>query len=954
MTGFRVPAATYRLQFHHGFRFITAQALVPYLHELGISEIYASPFFQARRRSPHGYSVTNPLEINPELGSRLALQALVRALKSRNMGLLLDIVPNHMALSHDNPWWLDVLENGPASPFARFFDIDWHSHNRILEGKVLQPILGAPFGQVLENQELRLSLAEEGFSLHYYEHKFPLDPKTYPSILTHRFDALKEELGPEDPAILTLTGLITLAEYLPPRTVKGAKRLKERRQQKEILKKNLWLSYQANPAIKKFLDANLADINGQRGVPESFNLLERLLDRQAYRLAYWRVALDMINYRRFFSINDLIGIRVEDPQVFEASHSLLLTLIRREKITGLRIDHIDGLYDPLEYLQRLQSRLAGEEKTPGRAENFYVVVEKILEEDEALPREWPVAGTTGYDFLDQANGLLVDPRGLKKLKRLYASFVPGSQTLPDLVYDKKILIMETLFGGEVASLAHDLALLAEQDRQARDLSRIDLRAALVEVVAGLPRYRTYIRNFEVREEDEAAIEQAVTRARERHPALHPPALEFLRRVLLLQLPLSWSEDQRREALHFVRRWQQFTGPIMAKGLEDTALYNYNPLVSLNEVGGSFRAVSPAAFHEFNLTRLAAWPLALNATSTHDTKRSEDVRARLQVLAEMPEEWGECLNRWHRWNLPKKTKVDGESVPDANQEILLYQTLLGAWPLEPEEIPEFKERVKAYLIKAAREAKVHTRWISPNLAHEQALLAFLEKILEDSPVNEFFRDFQRLQARLAFCGAFNSLSQVLLKIAAPGVPDFYQGTELWDFSLVDPDNRRPVDFQLRAQLLKDLKKKEAQGLIPLIQELLREWQSGAVKLFLTAKALNFRKAHLDLFLQGDYLPLSAKGSKREHVVAFARRREKAWVLAVVGRFFHTLAPPEALPLGPGVWQEGRLNLPPEAPPDWLNVFTGESLAAPRSHSLRSLALREIFQHLPIALLWGKSP
>jgi (1->4)-alpha-D-glucan 1-alpha-D-glucosylmutase len=953
MTGFRIPAATYRLQFHHGFRFITAQALVPYLHELGITDIYASPFFQARTRSLHGYSVTNPLEINPELGSRVALKALVRVLKSRDMGLLLDIVPNHMALSHDNPWWLDVLENGPASPFARFFDIDWHSHNRVLEDKVLQPILGAPFGQVLENQELTLGLAEEGFFIYYYDHKFPLDPKTYQVILSHRLEALRAELGPEDPAISTLTGLITLAEHLPPRTVKGAQRQKVRRQQQEVLKRNLWLSYQAHPAIKKFLDGNLASINGQRGVPESFTVLEDLLGQQAFRLAHWRVALDMINYRRFFSINDLIGIRVEDPQVFERSHGLLFTLIRREEITGLRIDHIDGLYDPLEYLERLQERLLGEED-PGRSGKFYVVVEKILEEGEQLPREWPAAGTTGYDFLDLVNGLWVEPRGLERLKTIYAWFVQGSQTLPEMVYEKKKLIMESLFGGEVESLEHDLSLLAEKDRHARDISRGDLRRALVEAVAGLPLYRTYIRDFEVREEDRAAIEEALSRARERCPALHPPALDFLRRVLLLQLPRAWSEEQRRAALNFVRRWQQFSGPIMAKGLEDTALYNYNPLVSLNEVGGSFRALSPPAFHQAMLTRAATWPWALNATSTHDTKRSEDVRARIHVLSEIPEEWKACLRRWHRWNRPQKTEVDGMLVPDANQETLVYQTMLGAWPLRTGEIPALKERLQAYMIKAAREAKVHTRWIAPQAAHEQALLAFLERIMEDSPANEFLRDFQGLQARLAFCGALNSLSQVLLKIAAPGVPDFYQGTELWDFSLVDPDNRRPVDFQQRAQLLQELKQKEAQGLIPLLHDLLKDWQNGGVKLFLTAKALNFRKEHQDLFLKGDYLPLAPQGSRKEHVVAFARRHEKTWVVAVAGRFFHSLVSAGNPPIGREVWGTGRLDLPPAAPKSWRNIFTGEVLSASRTHQSRALPFQEIFQNFPVALLHGNAP
>ncbi|MFZ5447284.1 MAG: malto-oligosyltrehalose synthase [Thermodesulfobacteriota bacterium] len=951
MTGFRVPSATYRLQFHHGFRFIAAQALVPYLYDLGISELYASPFFKARRRSLHGYSVTNPLEINPELGSRVSFRALQKVLKSKGMGLLLDIVPNHMALSHDNPWIMEVLENGPGSPFAVFFDIDWHPLNRVMEGRVLQPILGAPYGQVLENQEFRLALGEEGFFVHYYDHKFPLDPKTYGPLLTHRLEDLVRELGGGNPAILSYMGLITLIEHLPPRTLSSKRKLLERHRQKEILKNNLWLLYRANSIIKKFLDENIAIFNGQIGQPESFNLLDRLLSSQPYRLAYWRVSLDMINYRRFFSVNDLIGLRVEDPQVFEASHSLLFSLIREGKISGVRIDHVDGLYDPLGYLQRLQNRLAPEEKTPAARENFYVVVEKILAADEPLPPEWPVSGTTGYDFLNTVNGLFIDAQGFQKVQRVYADFVKPELDRTELIYEKKKLIMETLFGGEMETLGYILSLLAEQDRQARDVPRKELQKIIGEVIARLPVYRTYIRNYEVSPWDRAYLEQVFREVETGNPACDPTALDFVRRVLLLDFPSDLAEEHKKDWLRFVMRWQQFTGPIMAKGLEDTALYVYNPLVSLNEVGTDFLVVAPEDFHHFNRHRQENWPFSLNATSTHDTKRSEDVRMRINVLSEMPGEWEACLHRWSAWNQPKKRFVQGQAVPDANEEYFLYQTLLGAWPLFDEELPEFKERLKAYVIKAAREAKVHTRWIAPNHEHENALTAFLAGILDDNGNNEFLRNFQEFQSKLAYYGALNSLSQVLLKISSPGVPDFYQGTELWDFSLVDPDNRRPVDFQERPRLLQDLKRKEAKNPASLIREMFRHWQRGGIKLFVTYKALNFRKSHPELFLQGDYLSLVTRGTRKKNVIAFARRRENTWVVVVAARLFTKILPARDISSGQEVWQGNFVPLPQDAPEEWFNVFTGEKLKSIQQQQTRLLPLDQLLRNLPVALLSG---
>ena len=950
MTSLRIPAATYRLQFHRDFKFAAAEALAPYLHELGITDIYASPLFKARRGSLHGYSVTNPMEFNAELGSRRAFDSLVRKLKSLGMGMVFDIVPNHMALSPDNPWWMEVLEDGHGSPYAIFFDIDWHPPNRLLEGKLLLPILGRPYSQVLEDRELRLSLEPGGFFVNYYENKFPLTPKTYQQILAPVLERLVRDLGEENPATLALMGIVSLVSNLPARAPASPKKVKDRQRDKEIIKKNLWLLYQGSPEVKNLLDEAIQAMNGRQAEPVSFDALDRLLQQQPYRLAFWQVALELINYRRFFSINDLIGIRIEDPQVFEAfKHSLLFKLLDEGKISGLRVDHIDGLYDPLNYLQRLQSRLEPEGKA-GPAP-FYILVEKILAPEETLPEDWPVAGTTGYDFLNKVNGVFIKEAGLQELAEIYTKFVGTAVDLNRLIRDKKKLILQALFGGEVANHVYYLSLLALQDRQARDLARGDLVEALVEVLAALPIYRTYIRSFEVAPRDLIYLERTFAEVRQSHPHLNQSALDFLQRVLFLRFPPYLSAEQRHDWLRFVMHLQQFTGPIMAKGFEDTVLYIYNPLISLNEVGGSFRPAQIKDFHRFNQNRQKTCPLSMNATSTHDTKRSEDVRARLNVLSELPGEWETCLQRWSTLNQARKITVDGSPVPDRNQEIFLYQTMLGAWPLVPEEVPAFKERLKAHLIKAAREAMVHTRWISPQTNHENALLAFVNAILDEAANPEFLKDFLALQSRLAYFGALNSLSQLLLKLASPGVPDFYQGTELWDFSLVDPDNRRPVDFANRTQLLKKLQQQEKKGRTALAAGLLSHWQDGRLKLYVTYQGLKLRRTYPELFRQGAYLPLTVRGPRQKQVLALARRQENNWVLAVAGRFFTTMTPAGQPPTGREVWGDTEIILPPEAPVAWEDIFTGKVSEAGEAAALKHLPLQKVLQHLPVAFLSG---
>jgi len=957
MARLRVPVATYRLQFNRGFRFADARALVPYLHRLGITDVYASPIFKARCGSTHGYDLTDPTHLNPELGSEEEFEALVQEMKRHGMGLLLDIVPNHMAASSENQWWMDVLENGPSSRYASYFDIDWHPDpaNEVPANIVLLPILGGPYRSVLENRELIVGLDEKGFFVRYHGVRLPLDPKSCRILLTYRLEDLKQRLGESNLACRELVDLIDTTERLPVRTATGAAKVEARHKDKEIVKQRLWHLYSTSPQIRKFIDENLSIFNEGAKDPEGLQLLGRLLTAQAYRLAYWRDGLRKINYRRFFDISDLVGIRVEDPDVFEATHALALRLADEGKIIGLRVDHIDGLYDPLEYLQRLQESLGGA-KRRRRAPGFYVIVEKILGCNEELPEDWPACGTTGYDFLNAVNAVLVDAQGLKLLDTTYRRFTGARLDLGDVVYESKKRVMQELLAAELRTLGHHLGRLA-QEHHDRGLRPEELTEALLEVTACLLVYRTYVRGFEVPPRDRSYIEDAVDEVRRRKPSVSAPALDFVRQVLLLDFPATLRVQEQEGWLRFVMRWQQFTGSLMAKGLEDTALYRYNRLISFNEVGSGPEGIDASAsverFHQHCRRTVHQWPYTLNATSTHDTKRSEDVRARLNVLSELPTAWARCLRRWARMNEGKKTLVNGRLVPDRNEEGLFYQTLLGAWPLQAEEMPEFRQRVQAYVIKAAREAKVHTSWLDPYEAYENALASFVEACLDVSRPNQFLDDFLPFQGRIAYYGALNSLAQVLLKITSPGVPDFYQGTELWDLSLVDPDNRRAVDYRKRAQLLEELRRSEADGSIRLSRELLASWQDGRVKVYLIWKVLEFRRAHANLFEPGDYLPLSASGQTAGHVVAFARRSRDDWILVAVPRLIAGLSAPGRPPLDRRVWKDGVLDLPPGAPGRWVNVFTGESLRTFGEPRSRAIHLCDVFRGFPVALLMSVS-
>ncbi len=941
------PVSTYRIQFNKDFPFANGEEVIPYLHRLGITTLYASPLFKARSGSAHGYDVTDPGQMNPELGGEEGFEAFSEALRQHEMTLLLDIVPNHMAASPENVWWLHVLENGPSSEYSNYFDIVWQTSTsgEPLESKVVLPVLGSHYGTILESQELQVVRDGGEFYVAYWDNRLPLDPKTYRVVLEQRYGILRDRLSQYPTAYREYEALIELTEEMPDRLTVDPELVDRRRTGTTRLKAEIERLCETYPEINEFIDENLRLINGTEGDPQSFDTLDHLISAQAFRLAFWRVANAEINYRRFFDIADLVSMRIEDEEVFRARHERLIGLIGSGRLHGLRIDHIDGLHDPQGYLERLQAFLAParDELATGEQET-YILVEKILAEHEHLREEWQTAGTTGYDFLNLVNGLFIDSTATDRLTDIYQRISGVTQPFEEIAYQQKRRVMADLFSGDVRALVGWLDRLSAYDRHGRDLTQRELGQALSELTARFPVYRTYTRDLEVAEQDVAWVEQAIEPAIEARPDLRR-AFNFVRRVLTLNFPSSLPEEQKPEWLAFVMRWQQFAGPIMAKGHEDTALYIYHRLASVNDVGGEPERIGVPVeeFHDRNTLQAGDWPHAMNATSTHDTKRSEDVRARINVISELADDWGARVWRWQGMNSGKKREVDGIAFPEGNTEYLIYQTLVGAWPLEDEHVPEFRERLKAYLMKATREAKTHTSWINPNNDYEEAVNAFVDAILTDGD-NPFLTDFREFEQTTRWFGALNSLSQALLKITSPGVPDIYQGNELWDFSLVDPDNRRPIDYGLRSKLLDQL-----QSSPPDPADLLTNWTDGRVKLWLTHAALAFRCDHAGLFLAGEYLPLVVSGQRADHVVAFARRHDDAWAIIVAPRLYATLA--AANGLGPGdapvgdVWGDTVVTLPEDAPDEWERVVGAGCVAA----SGGTLRIAQVLENTPVMIL-----
>ncbi|HZC05103.1 MAG TPA: malto-oligosyltrehalose synthase [Ktedonobacterales bacterium] len=875
------PRATYRAQMRKTFNFDDAAAITDYLAALGVSHLYSSPILQASPGSSHGYDVVDPQRVNTELGGAEGHEQLLAALQRTGLRLALDIVPNHMAIGgRENAWWWDVLENGPSSRYAAYFDVDWDPPEARLRNAVLMPILGDHYGRELEAGEIRLAREAGSFIVRYKDHILPIAPRSLDVPLAQA----AERCGSDELAFLADT-----FGQLPHASRTDTASVMRRHRDKEVLRRHLADLCQNNQLVADAIDATLTEING---TPPA---LDDMLERQNFRLTYWRAADRELDYRRFFDINTLAGLRAEDERVFEDTHSLILRWVEQGALDGLRIDHIDGLRDPEAYLRRLRER----------APETWVVVEKILQDGERLPAAWPVAGTTGYEFLNMVGGLFIDPVGEAPLTDLYAEFTGQPADYATIVHEKKLLVLREALATDVNRLTALWLAICQQRWRTRDYTRHELGDALRETIASMPVYRTYVRADAgiVREEDVRIIRETVEAAKARRPDLDPELFSFLSDVLQLRA----RGDLESE---LVMRFQQLSGPAMAKGAEDTACYCYNRLVALNEVGGDPGVFgrSVEAFHAACADTQERWPETMLTTSTHDTKRSEDVRARISLLSELPERWGEAVRRWSARNDRLRT---GE-YPDRNAEYLLYQTLIGAWPLD-------EERTNAYMFKAVREAKQHTSWTAPNAAYEQALQSFIAGALSDE---EFVADLSAFVDELRTPGWVNSLAQTLLKLTAPGVPDIYQGCDLWDLSLVDPDNRRPVDYALRQRLLAELDGARA-------EDIWARRDEGLPKLWVIRQALATRRGHASAFgPRGVYEPVIARGAKAAHIVAFIR-----------GNDVITVAP--RLVIGRGDdWADTTLSVPEG---HWRNVLTGDTLAG------GDIAVAETLRRFPVALL-----
>jgi (1->4)-alpha-D-glucan 1-alpha-D-glucosylmutase len=914
-----IPLSVYRLQFSPSYNFNEAQKIIPYLSDLGISCIYASPIFKTKKGATHGYAVVDPNQLNPELGSLKDFERLVESTKGHGISWLQDIVPNHMAYDSENRMLLDVMEKGAHSKYYKFFDLNWQHPDEGLRGRILAPFLGKFYSEALESGEIKLQYEEDGLFICYYEMRFPVRPVSYAEVL--KCDPTN------NPELSKLAEAAKNFENLGK--IKG-----DEDEELKRAKTNLWQLYGEDPNIKAYLDRRIICFNGEVGKPESFDPLDALLSQQLYRLSFWKVATEEINYRRFFNINELISLNVQDKEVFEATHELIFRLIKEEKFDGLRIDHVDGLYDPKLYLQRLRENLG----------DFYLVVEKILEFDEELPKDWPVNGTTGYDFMNWVNAVFCRREAAREFAKTYFKFAGLTRPYDELLSAKKRLIIGKHMAGNIDNLAHEIKIISSGDRYGRDITLYGLERALVEIMAHFPVYRTFINQDSFSRQDQSYIRKAAEKARSKNPA-YEYEINYVENILLQEFKAS--PEKRKDMINFIMRFQQYTAPLMAKGFEDTFLYIYNKLISLNEVGGSpnIFGIKRKDFHRFNARRSLNSPHTLNTTSTHDTKRGEDVRARINVLTEFPKEWKQNLRAWSRINKAKKTIISGHYLPDENDEYFLYQTILGALPFNQDEFGEFIKRIKDYLIKAVREAKVHTAWIKPDTEYEQACLKFIEEILQLNEQNRFLKDFMAFAKKISFYGIFNSLSQLLLKITSPGVPDFYQGAELWDLNLVDPDNRRPVDFNSRQQMLDNIKSREENDndLAELMSELLQDKASGKIKLFLTYRGLKARKKSADIFDYGSYEGLKVEGPFKYQIVAFARKHKEAVAVTVVPRFLSLIVKEGQEPLGE-VWQDTAVILPHNFPNKWKDEISGKIV-----YTDGTIKVADILEKFPAALL-----
>lgn len=933
-----VPASTYRLQLHAGFGFTDADAITDYLRELGVDAVYTSPYLHAERGSTHGYNVVDHGRLGPELGGEQDYLRWTDGLRAAGLGHVLDIVPNHMGIgSGENRWWNDVLESGMASVYEGHFDIEWDPPKPGMRGKVLWPVLGRQFGEELEDGKLRLVREGGAFFIAYYERRLPLAIKSLARVLGPA--AARAELPADDPALAELQSVVTAIEHLPGESSTPPEAREARARERDVIKRRLSQLLADSGELSAAVDAVLTDLNGKPGDPRSFDALEALLQEQVYRLSYWRVATEEINFRRFFDINELAAIKMEDPAVFSAAHALVLKLIAEGRVTGLRLDHTDGLYEPAAYFAALQAE--ARRVAPDGADPLYLVIEKILEPGERLPEDWEVDGTTGYDFLAATGPLWVAPEAGPRLTHFYRRFIGEAAPFPEIDHAARTAILRASLSSEIHMLAHKLERIAQASRRSRDFTMVSLTRAIVETIAAFPVYRTYVRPDGRRSaSDDACIDRAIRRARRRRPDVDASVFAFLADLLKLR-DLPDAPGLREAAVRFAMRFQQLTGPVIAKGVEDTALYRYNRLVALNEVGCDPEAfgATPEQFHAHNERLRASFPRTMTATSTHDTKRGEDVRARLAVLSELPKEWRRAVSAWSRAARPRKTLLEGELAPTRNDGYLFYQTVVGALPPDAlgddDPLPgDFADRVAAYMAKATKEAKLRTSWVQPDPDYDAAVDRFVREMLAHAP---FIAQVRALVRKICPHGAVNSLAQLCLKLASPGVPDTYQGSELWNFSLVDPDNRRPVDYALRRRHLEELRAWPG-GQAERARELLAHHADGRIKLLVTHAGLAHRREHRALYLEGSYERI--EGGR--HVVAFGRRLGEDRLVCVVPRLTYTLMQGRpGWPIGQ-VWGEQSIDV--GEPGRFVDLLTGET------RSGAQLRLTEVFADLPVALLW----
>lgn len=997
--------ATYRLQFNHDFGFAEAQALVPYFSRLGITHLYASPILRARQSSTHGYDVVDPATINPNLGDKTELISLDGTLSNYGLGLVLDIVPNHMAASIENPYWRDVLTYGPSSPFASWFDIDWRMPDPDMWGRVLVPVLGERRAQILKKDQLQLAWSDGRFLVQYFDHIFPVDPATVPSICEFGLDDLKQKLEPGHPVLEQIDEILAYLESLPKSATRLRRQVHIDREETERQLANFAHIVVKSPTLQQWAEETAQRFGEGETGRERFR---KLLDAQPYRLVHWRDAARAINYRRFFDINELVSVRQEDPQVFQDTHAEVLRWVEEGLIDGLRIDHIDGLRDPLGYLERLAEAL---NEIESQDRSVPVFVEKILAAQEKLPHGWPVSGTTGYEFLNQVEAVFLSRKGFEEIEENYCKFLRKPATFSQTAEWGKRRILRNDLSPQVGRLADLLERMWQESRATahammddpqaadaqalpdaqdplapnpetpdtpaivagqRDLKKRDFVDALVEVMIALPVYRTYIdRNHAIiSDADRQYLETAIETARQRD-GIVPEALDFLAEVLLLKNRVEWREHEIHERVNFIERFQQLTGPAAAKGIEDTALYAYVPLVSLNEVGGEPHLCpgDPVTrLHEANEDRSTTWPRHMLCVTTHDTKRTADVRARLDVLSEMPKRWFRRVRKWRKLNKPLRTSAKGKVTPDAATEYLIYQTIVGIWPasgaLSSSELPppevrqELHERLETYVIKAIREAKTRTSWTNQNAEYEDGVKAFLNGLFQsdEEHARTFLGEVQELVARIARPGFWNSLSRTLIQLTAPGTPDIYQGDELWNFALVDPDNRRPVDYEKRQQMLDDVIthiEGPEDSRRSFLQSLVEAPEDGRIKLHIVHTALAMRYDHTSLFATGHYIPLQIEGPNHEHLIAYARvarasenseGTQKAAII-VVPRLTTSLK--SAAPVGEAVWSETRIRLPETLQNrEWRSALLSENLSPQPGEFLKASA---VLGQFPVALL-----